>query len=138
MKARTIYITEPDMLKLRALIEKSQRAQSEASTHIESLKAELNRASVVSPKDIPPDVITMRSRAEVKNSSTGVVSTYTLVFPAEANAESGLISILAPMGTAMLGYRQGDTIEWTMPAGKRTLEIVRVIYQPEAAGDFHL
>jgi regulator of nucleoside diphosphate kinase len=58
----------------------------------------------------------------------------TIVFPAEADADRGSISVLAPIGTALLGYRAGDTVEWTTPGGPRTFVIEEVIYQPEASG----
>ncbi|HET9213096.1 MAG TPA: GreA/GreB family elongation factor [Thermoanaerobaculia bacterium] len=60
------------------------------------------------------------------------------VFPHEADYKEGRISILAPLGTALLGFRVGDVVEWRMPAGTRTLRIEELLYQPEAAGDFHL
>jgi regulator of nucleoside diphosphate kinase len=61
-----------------------------------------------------------------------------VVFPSEADSEQGKISILAPVGTALLGYRVGDTVEWKLPGGLRRLKIERILYQPEAAGDYHL
>jgi regulator of nucleoside diphosphate kinase len=70
--------------------------------------------------------------------SKGEEQVYTLVFPRDADTATGKISVLAPIGTAILGYRVGDMIEWQVPAGKRKLKIEEVIYQPEAAGDYHL
>ena len=64
--------------------------------------------------------------------------TYTLVFPENADIGQGRISVLAPIGTAMLGYEIGDVFEWEVPAGKRRLKVEQITYQPEAAGDFHL
>jgi regulator of nucleoside diphosphate kinase len=61
-----------------------------------------------------------------------------VVFPSEADSEQGKISVLAPVGTALLGYRVGDTVEWVVPGGLRRLKIERILYQPEAAGDYHL
>jgi len=61
-----------------------------------------------------------------------------LVFPSEADFKLGKISILAPIGTALIGYRAGDTVEWKVPAGIRRLRIDEILYQPEAAGDHHL
>jgi regulator of nucleoside diphosphate kinase len=63
---------------------------------------------------------------------------YTLVFPSEANFDEGKISVLAPVGTAMLGYRVGDSIEWEVPSGRRRLKVEELIYQPEASGDYNL
>jgi regulator of nucleoside diphosphate kinase len=61
-----------------------------------------------------------------------------LVFPENADLKQGKVSILAPIGTAMLGYEVGDIFEWDVPAGKRRLKVKRIIYQPEASGDYHL
>ncbi|KAB2835548.1 MAG: transcription elongation factor GreAB, partial [Candidatus Brocadia sp.] len=69
---------------------------------------------------------------------TGEEETYTLVFPENADIARGKISILAPIGTAMLGYEAGDAFEWKVPAGKRRLKVKQILYQPEAAGDYHL
>jgi regulator of nucleoside diphosphate kinase len=63
--------------------------------------------------------------------------TYSLVFPEDANIESGAISILAPVGTALLGYREGSTVEWAVPSGRRRFKIEKILYQPEASGDLH-
>ena len=100
------------------------------------LEAELDRAHVVSPQEIPGDVVTMNSAVLVKDLDTGAEMALTLVFPSDAGLELGKISILAPVGTALLGYRVGDTIEWKVPGRIRRLRIERMIYQPEAAGDY--
>jgi len=69
---------------------------------------------------------------------TGMVNVYTLVFPSDASIAERKISILAPIGTALLGSRVGSTVDWPVPAGRRTMRIKDVLYQPEAAGDYHL
>jgi regulator of nucleoside diphosphate kinase len=92
---------------------------------------------VVAPQDIPGDVVTMNSAVLVKDLDTGAEMALTLVFPSEAGLEMGKISIVAPVGTALLGYRVGDTIEWKVPGRVRRLRVEKVIYQPEAAGDYH-
>jgi len=106
--------------------------------YLNRLEEELDRAEVVEPKDIPPDVITMRSTVRLNDLSTGKEMVYWLAFPTEANYDEGKISILAPVGTAMLGYRRGDVIEWEVPLGVRRLKVEKVLYQPEANGDYHL
>ena len=87
---------------------------------------------------MPHDVVTMNSRVQLVDLDTGEAMTYTLVFPDDADLRQGKISVLAPIGTAMLGYRVGDTFEWRVPAGLRRLKIEAILYQPEAAGDYHL
>ncbi len=72
------------------------------------------------------------------NITTGQANTYSLVFPTEADSDEGKISILAPIGTAILGYRSGDTIEWSVPSGLRRIKVDEILYQPEASGDYDL
>jgi regulator of nucleoside diphosphate kinase len=93
---------------------------------------------VISPKDIPVEVITTNSTASLVNLETGEEEVYSLVFPEDADLGQRKISVLAPIGTAMLGYEVGDVFEWDVPAGKRNLRVERIIYQPEASGDYHL
>ena len=83
------------------------------------------------------DVVTMNSEVLVRDLDSKKEMTVTLVFPSEADLEQGKISILAPVGTALLGYRVGDTIEWKVPGRVRRLRVEKVLYQPEAAGDYH-
>ena len=64
--------------------------------------------------------------------------TYTLVFPTAANISENKLSILAPLGMALIGYRKGDTIKWPVPSGIKKLKVTEIIYQPEAAGDYSL
>lgn len=80
----------------------------------------------------------MNSRVRLKDVETGEEKIYTLVFPSDAAIEANKISILAPIGTAILGYKAGDLIEWPIPAGVKTFRIEAVLYQPEAAGRYDL
>jgi regulator of nucleoside diphosphate kinase len=100
------------------------------------LQHELDRATVVPSEEIPHDVITMRSTALLKDVDTGEDMKLTLVFPEDANPSEGKISIFAPIGTAMLGYRIGDTFTWETPDGDCTLRVERILFQPEASGDY--
>jgi regulator of nucleoside diphosphate kinase len=138
MEERTIYITEFDMKRLRELIDEAKRLDRRGNEYLESLEGELSRGILVAPTDVPPDVVTMNSRVNLVDLDTGEEMVCTLVFPNEADVAQSKISVLAPIGTAMLGYRVGDTFEWKVPDGIRRLEIKGVLYQPEAAGDYHL
>ena len=131
---RTIYITQQDMNRLRSLIDSMKSSREDLKT----LGAELDQARVVSPSEIPPDVITMNSKAQVRDLQDNELMTYTLVFPAKANVDEGLLSVLAPIGTAMLGHRVGDEFVWHVPAGPIRLRVENVLYQPEAAGHYNL
>jgi len=138
MTDRTIYITEFDMQRLRELIENMKRFDYYGRVDLKQLEAELERGHIVAPQAVPSHVITMNSKARLIDLDTGEEVTYTLVFPQDANIREGRISALAPIGTAMLGYGVGDTFEWPVPDGKRRLKVAEILYQPEAAGDYHL
>lgn len=138
MENKSIYITEFDLERLKKLLWEAQFTQYRKSEYLEKLQTEITRAIVVSPHDIPSNVITMNSIVRLKDIDTGEEETYTLVFPEDSDLEHGKISVLAPIGTAMLGYTVGDIFEWDVPAGKRRLQVNQVLYQPEAAGDFDL
>jgi regulator of nucleoside diphosphate kinase len=97
------------------------------------LAAELNKAVVVDSRLVPPDVVTMNSRVLFEDVSTGERRAVTIVFPQQANAARGSISVLAPVGTALLGLAVGQSIVWPFPDGvTHCLRVLRIIYQPEA------
>jgi regulator of nucleoside diphosphate kinase len=138
-KQTNIYITKPDYERLTTLIEIAREREGDANReYLDRLEEELDRAEVVRQENIPADVITMRSTVRVKDLDTSEEMIYRLVFPTEANYEEGKISVLAPIGTAMLGYRRGDAVEWEVPSGVRRLSVEEVLYQPESKGEFHL
>lgn len=137
-KPTSIYITERDYQRLNGLIEITRERNGVDREYLNKLEAELDRAEIVNAQDIPADVITMRSRVRLKDLVSGEANTYSLVFPTESDFNEGKISILAPIGTAILGYKRGDTIEWPVPSGLRRLKVDKVLYQPEAAGDYEL
>jgi regulator of nucleoside diphosphate kinase len=135
----TIYINEVDLARLRKLIDLAREYGNDANRmYLDRLDGELERAEVVNPIDIPKDVVTMRSTVRLKDLDNGKEMVYSLVFPNEADIDEGKISVLAPVGTAMIGYRVGDVIEWEVPSGLRRLKVEEIIYQPEASGDYHL
>jgi regulator of nucleoside diphosphate kinase len=138
MRDREIYITEYDMARLRELLEVAKGFSYRGRDDLKQLEAELNRGRLVDPREVPEDVITMNSRVCLVDLDTGEEMTYTLVFPNEADIDQDKISVLAPIGTAMLGYRVGDTFEWEVPAGLRRLKVREILYQPEASGHYHL
>ncbi len=138
MKRRQISITEFDRERLHELIGVAEAFGNESQADLRDLREELDRATIVSSNAIPSNVVTMNSRVLLRDEDTSEEMTYTLVFPKDANVESGSISILAPVGTAILGYAEGDVIEWPVPSGQRRIAIEKILYQPEAAGDSHL
>lgn len=129
MENRNIYITEKDKAKLKKLFASTIGFRNLDLKNLKVLLYELERAEVVREEDIASDVITMNSTVRVKDLNSNSEFTYTLVYPEEANSDENKISILAPIGTALLGYSVGDIIEWAVPAGKRKLEVKEIISQ---------
>jgi regulator of nucleoside diphosphate kinase len=138
MEVRDIYITEYDLRRLKELLQVGISYAGRDRRSLESLEGELDRAHIVEPAAVPHDVVTMNSRIRLTDRDTNEANVFTLVFPSEANLDERKISVLAPIGIAVLGYRVGDTVQWQMPGGVRTLRIDEVLYQPEAAGAYHL
>jgi len=138
MSHKNIYITENDLTRLRELILVARKFGKEDEKYLIDLENELNRGKVIEPHDMPPNIITMNSEIHLKNLNTKEETIYRLVFPDHADVSQGRISILAPIGTALLGYGVGDIIEWKVPAGIAKLKVVKILYQPESAGDYHL
>jgi regulator of nucleoside diphosphate kinase len=125
VRDRPIVITKSDAAKLRELLAARARAEHDQG-HLHELAAELERALIAEPGEAPEDVITMHARVQVLDLVSGKRRDLVLVFPREANLSAGRISVLAPLGTALLGYREGDEVEWLMPGGLRQLRIERV------------
>jgi regulator of nucleoside diphosphate kinase len=106
--------------------------------NIVALRGELMRARVVEPEAVPAGVITMNSRSRLIDESSGKTHELTLVYPKDADAATGKVSILAPVGSALLGLSTGQSIDWEMPGGKvARLKVLEVTYQPEAVGDYY-
>ena len=138
MKPRKIFITKFDKERLEELISVVDAFGKNGREDLTALKTELSRAKIVPSIKVPSDIITMNTRVILYDMDTSKQMTYTLVFPRDANIDEGKISVLAPLGTAILGYSVGETVEWQVPAGKRHIRIEKILYQPEASGDFHL
>jgi regulator of nucleoside diphosphate kinase len=134
MEPRDIYITDYDLTRLKELLHVGISFAERDRELLEALQGELDRAHIVEPTAIPHDVVTMNSRVSLTDVETNEEQIYTVVFPSDANLDQRKISVLAPIGTAILGYRVGDTVEWRVPGGIRKLRIKEILYQPEAAG----
>lgn len=135
MSQPSIFITNKDAEKLQQLIRESFHTNYRGSDYLKKLAKEMEKAFVVKPEQIPADVITLNSTARLEDQETNDEMVYTLVFPEDADVSQGKISILAPIGTAMLGYKVGDAFEWDTPGGTRFLRVKEILYQPEASGD---
>lgn len=106
--------------------------------NIRLIEEKFNTAKVVNPNEIPPDVVTMNSRVEVKNLSFNKTVAVELVYPGAVDAKYFKISVLSPLGASMLGYALGDEFTWEGKSTRNRFVIEKILYQPESAGDFHL
>lgn len=138
MNSRMIYITENDYQRLEEYIDGAKRSGRHRRDNLVALEEELEDCRIVSPRDVPANVVTLNSRVRFRDLDSGQEIIATLVFPSSADLSEGRISVTSPIGTAILGYGVGDVIEWKVVAGTKTIRIEEVIYQPEAAGDYHL
>lgn len=134
MTTRNIVITDADRRRLGTLIERATSDGLGARRYLDDLEHELDRAQVVDPCEVPRDVVTMNSTVRLRDLDSDEIETYTLVYPRDADIDENRISVLAPIGTAMIGYRVGDVIEWPVPNGIARLRVEEVVYQPEFAG----
>jgi regulator of nucleoside diphosphate kinase len=128
-----IVVTEADARRLRGLLAARRSSALRDESHLNELELELERAQLVATDAVPPGVVVMDSAVRVRDLSNEEPREYTLVYPAEADLEAGRISVLAPLGTALLGYREGDEVEWLMPGGLRRLRIEHVRSRHETA-----
>ena len=133
MKKRTIIMTAADHAELGCAVAAAGKLAARGRGEMRGLEAELARAKIVGADEIPPDVITMNTCAELLDLGTGERMKFTLALPIEANIDRGKISVLAPLGTAMLGQRVGDEFDWIVPYVLRRLKVLAVHFQPEAA-----
>ncbi|KAF1687813.1 nucleoside diphosphate kinase regulator [Pseudoxanthomonas taiwanensis] len=129
----SLIISSRDFARLEAMLDSPVLSRHPAAI---ALMDELNRAEVVPPEQVPPDVVTMHSQVECEDVASGEEHVLTLVYPNEADVEKGHVSVLAPVGSALLGLSVGQSIEWEAPGGRKlNLRVKAVRYQPAAAGD---
>jgi regulator of nucleoside diphosphate kinase len=138
MQNRKIIITQSDFEHLQELLSSEFAQAIGPAEYLNGLEAELARAEVVDPEKVPKKVVTMNSTVKLRDLDTRELETYTLVFPEQADIANDQLSVLAPVGTAILGQRVGDVLRWRVPSGWRRFKVERVIYQPEREGVFHL
>ena len=132
MNHTPIYISRDDYTKLRLLLTRALYANGNGALH--KLREELDRAAVLDPTAFPSDVVAMESAVEYEDLETGEIEEYILTFPDRADVENKRLSILAPIGTALIGCRVGDIVRWSTPGGIRQLKVRRVASAPiEAA-----
>ena len=126
MRKRPIVVTESDERILRGFLSRQTEESMRDQAHLLELRAELERAHILPADELPSDVITLQSQVRVLDLERRRRSEYTLVLPLESDVSARRNSVLAPLGTALLGFREGDEVEWMMPGGMRRLRIERV------------
>ncbi|MDX7990610.1 nucleoside diphosphate kinase regulator [Xenorhabdus littoralis] len=135
MKKPKIIISELDAERLDSLLEQPVFANTSIA---DALNEELDRAEIVPPVDIPADVVTMNSEIRFIDLGSNEERIRTLVYPASLKDSTKQLSVMAPLGAALLGLRVKDEIIWELPNGEKTrIKVLEIIYQPEAAGEYH-
>ncbi|MDX3906308.1 MAG: nucleoside diphosphate kinase regulator [Pigmentiphaga sp.] len=134
MQSPYITVSELDYVRLTSLLGQLDREPVPGSAPAVLAEA-LDQADQLEPQDMPADIVTMHSRVELEDEAgTRLI---TLCYPKEADAAKGMVSVLSPMGAALLGTRVPGTIGWTPPDGEpRRARVIRIDYQPEANGDY--
>lgn len=134
MPRRKVYLTDQDLTRLRKLIGHNHEGRD-----LQPLLDGLDRATVVPQELMPPNVVTMNSRVRFTDMNTREESEATVVYPEHASPEKARVSILDPVGAALLGLEVGETVAWPLPGGgTKNLRILEVLYQPEAEGHWDL
>lgn len=131
MALKKIIITKSDHKRLNELFMSSFVDAIRDKRYLSDLQSELNVAHIVDPSEVPCDVITMNSTVRLRDMKTKETEIFTLVYPNEANIAEGKLSILAPLGTAILGYRVGDVVRWQVPSGVGRWRVEELLVQPE-------
>jgi regulator of nucleoside diphosphate kinase len=128
-----IIVTARDHAEIRSVIAVTGKVSPRVKWELRLLENELRRARIVAPGEVPPDVITINTHAELVDLETGERIEFTLVLPGDADINDGKIPVLAPLGTAMLGHRVGDEFVWHVPHGLRRLKVTKLHFQPQAS-----
>lgn len=131
-----ILITQADKARLQVVIDRARQEGGESRLCLDDLQRELDRAEVIDPALMPGGLVAMNSTVRVRDLDSNEIETYTLVFPQDADIQRNRISVLAPVGTAIVGCQVGDVVNWSVPRGSVQLRIEEVI-APGALHDWH-
>jgi len=133
-----IIVNTLDSARLMNRLKSARQEKTVHASDAEKLIAELNRALLCAPQEIPADVVTMNSVVRIYIPSMNKRREIQLVYPESANLKENKISIFAPIATALLGYRKGDEVVWNVPSGNIKIIVEEILFQPEATGNFDL
>lgn len=131
------YISRIDRQKLERIIRVALSQLHRDTSYLQHLDTRLQNARLVHSTDMPADVVTMNSRVKLRFED-GTSHVYALVYPEHADVAAGRLSVLAPLGAALLGASEDDKVHWETPDGERSVVVEAILYQPEAQGDYHL
>lgn len=131
-------ISAQDGDRLSAALERARSSWLTYAPCLDAFRSELGRARALPPADVPGDAVTMNSRFAVIDPRTGESICYTLVYPEQEARRDGKVSVLSPMGMALLGARVGEEVRWISEDGPEVTRVQRMLYQPERAGDHEL
>ena len=134
METTSRILSADDRERLIPVIDRARDSWVTYAPYLEQFRQDLRRARAVPPERVPGDAITMNSRFVLSHRRGDGPICYTLVYPEEASVQLGKVSILSPMGAALLGARVGDEVCWVSTDGPEAAKVERLLYQPEAAG----
>lgn len=138
MNERALTFTDYDVERIEDLLEGARNLPARKREGLEALAEELGRGRIVASRQVPPDIVTLNSRVRLCDLDGDRVMEVTLVLPGSADLAQGRRSVTSPIGMAILGYAAGEVVEWAVPAGVKKIRIEEILYQPEAAGHYHL
>jgi regulator of nucleoside diphosphate kinase len=138
MATQTRYFNAYDLDRIRGFLELATEGGSERYRYLVGLKQELNTSLILPPEVMPPDVVTMNSQVRIHDSGTRNTVVVTLVFPQEADYDQKKVSLLAPLGAALLGRHAGEKVCYDAPGGRTAILIEEILFQPEAAKQYSL
>ena len=134
MQRTSRILSANDRERLTPVVERARSSWLTYAPYLEQFRAELRRSRVIPPSEVPGDVITMNSRFALSDARGDGPRCYTLVYPEEESPQLGKVSVLSPMGAALLGARVGEEVCWTSTDGLESATVQRLLYQPEADG----
>ena len=134
MQERNVLVTDVDSRRLQTLIDGVRQREVRDAGRLALLEEHLDEAEVMPAGQIGPDVVTMNSEVRITDLVTGESSQFRLVYPRVASIAAGTVSVLAPLGLAVLGRRAGEWITWEAPGGTRRIRVEEVVFQPEREG----
>lgn len=138
MRQHNLTFTDHDVERLEEILDGAQRLSHMKRNSLEALAEELEQGQIVPSRKIAPDIITLNSRIRLRDLDHGKDLEVTLVFPASADYSEGRLSVASPLGIAILGHAVGDEVEYPIQSGIKKVRIDEILYQPEAAGHYHL